>query len=74
MLRVWGMRVGRGCMRDRTQLMSYMYQGHLCHRARLGTENKGCCFCCFFFFWRLTVSVLQSHFDGLLDLHFRPNR
>ena len=27
-----------------------------------------------FFFWRLTVSVLQSHFDGLLDLHFRPNR
>ena len=28
----------------------------------------------FLFFWRLTVSVLQSHFDGLLDLHFRPNR
>ena len=73
MLRVWGMRVGRGCMRDRTQLMSYV-PGASMSQGTFGYRKRRFFFFFFFLGGRLTVSVLQSHFDGLLDLHFRPNR
>ena len=62
MLRVWGMRVGRGCMRDRMQLMSYvpgasMSQGTFGYRKRRFFFLFFFCFFlfCFFLFFFLGV-------------------